>query len=135
MVRGIEVALLGRVTRAGELRLSKAGKQWLCFSVEVGEGEKVEYANVAAFYGDIADLAPQLTAGVEVYIEGGIKLRRWQNSEGVEQSGLAVTATDIKPLGLIGERRPRKTRAAKAKELPPPPETRTAKPFDDPLPF
>ena len=79
-----------------------------------------------------ADLAIQLVKGTQAYVEGKIKLRRWQDQAGNPCAGLSVSAAVIQPLGLIGERRPKKPKAERKK---PAENINAPLPFNDSLPF
>lgn len=131
-MKGIDAALTGAVWQDAQLRTAKSGRQWLSLSVVVGEEPEQQWVQVAAFFGDIDVLATQLVKGIETYIEGKIKLRIWEGADG-PRAGLSVVASVIQPLGLIGQKRPKKPRpngTGKPKTDPNAP-----LPFDDVLPF
>jgi len=136
-VKGIEAAFTGTVGRDAQLRTAKSGREWLSFSVVVGEEPDQQWVQVAAFLGHIGELVPQLSASTQVYVEGKIKLRSWDAPDG-PRSGLSVVASVIQPLGLIGAKRPKKPRSPKGEA---PAKTKTNAdvnaplPFDDPIPF
>lgn len=135
-MKGIACAFEGRITRAAELKTASAsGRQFITLSVVTGEGDKEQWLSVSAWRESDADLVPHLTVGVEVYVEGKIEMRHWHGAEG-PRSGLAVSATLVQPLALIGRSKPKTPRAAKGGKAKvdhqAPIET---KPFNDALPF
>ena len=131
-MKGIEAAFVGAVSFDAQLRTAKSGREWLSVNMTVGEDDDAQPVNVAAFSGDIADLAIQLVKGTQAYVEGKIKLRRWQDQAGNPCAGLSVSAAVIQPLGLIGERRPKKPKAERKK---PAENINAPLPFNDSLPF
>lgn len=134
-MKGIETAFTGTVGRDAQLRTAKSGREWLSFSVVVGEEPDQQWVQVSAFFGHIGELAPQLAASTRVYVEGKIKLRSWDGPDG-PRSGLSVVASVIQPLGLIGAKCPKKPRSPKSEK---PAKTKAdvnaPLPFDDPIPF
>jgi single-stranded DNA-binding protein len=113
MIDGIECAIMGTITRDAEIKTVKAsGRPFLSLGITTGKDEKQQYLSVMAWRETFTDLAPHLTKGVRVYIEGRLELRHWQGTDG-PQHGLSVSASVIQPMGLIGERKPKAPRAAK----------------------
>nr|QBM02682.1 single-stranded DNA-binding protein [uncultured archaeon] len=136
-MRGIEAAFTGTIGRDAQLRTAKSGREWLSFSVAVGDEPDQQWVQVAAFFGHISDLASQLTVGTQVYAEGKIKLRSWEGPDG-PHTGLSVIASVIQPLGLIGRKRPKKARSggtAAASTVRTQSDVNAPLPFDDPIPF
>ncbi len=117
-MKSIEAAFTGIIPRDAELRTARSGRQWLSFSVIVGEEPDEQWVSVAAFSGSIAELAPQLTKGTRVYAEGRLKLRSWE-SEGGTRFGLSVAASLVQPMALIGQRRPKKPRPKLTEKIDP----------------
>lgn len=110
-MKGIECALIGRLTRDAELRRSQAGREWMWMTLIVGEGDGEQHLTVGSWSHTIHELAPVLTAGTELYIEGKIKLRSWEADDGTTRSSLSVQASVVQPLALIGQKKPKRTRA------------------------
>jgi single-strand DNA-binding protein len=109
---GIECAFTGRIGQEPMLKESKAGKPWLSFSVAVGEGDDVQWVQVAAFGTKAEELAGCLKKSDRVYVEGRLKLNTWTGKDGTAQAGLSVAASLVQPLGQIGaKRRPSKPKA------------------------
>jgi single-stranded DNA-binding protein len=130
-MKGIEAAFTGTIGRDAQLRTAKSGREWLSVSVVVGEEPEQQWVQVAAFFGDIGELAGQLTTMAKVYVEGKLKLRSWEAPDG-PRSGLSVVASVIQPLGLIGQKRPKKPRSPKSGTKP---DVNAPLPFDDPIGF
>lgn len=130
-MKGIEVAFEGKLGRDAQLRTSAAGREWLSLSVIVGEGDDEQWVSVASWSHTIAELAPTLIKGAQVYVEGKVKLRTWQGPDGM-QAGLSVSASLVQPLALIGNRKPKKTRTTSAAKRTDP---NAPIPFNDALPF
>lgn len=135
-MKGIEVAFEGRLGRPAERKVTSAGRAFLAFSVITGEGDDEQWLNCSAWSDSLVDMAEHLKQGVEVYIEGKLKVRRWQGESG-ERFGLQVSASTVQPLALIGHKKPKTSRAAKGKakaDSQAPIEGRTPE-FNDALPF
>lgn len=65
--------------------------------------ENTEWHRVV-FYRKLAEIAGQyLKKGSQVYIEGRIKTRKWQNKEGQDQYTTEIEATEMQMLGGRGE--------------------------------
>lgn len=112
---GLQAAFVGRVVGQGaELKWTSNGTPLVNVSVLVqdskaGDGE-AQFVRVGHFGDDAEDLAQQLTKGVEVYVEGRLKLNTWQATDGTPRSGLNVTAWRLEPVGQIGRRAPQQRR-------------------------
>lgn len=127
----IETAFIGAVGRDPEVRTAqKSGREWCIFSVAVGEDDAVQWLDVACF-GPFVDAAMTLAKGDRVYVEGRLSVRTWQDKDGAARTTLSVAASLVQPLGKIGEKKPRKTTAAKQPKHDP---NRPLE-FNDPLPF
>jgi single-stranded DNA-binding protein len=107
----LEVAFFGAVARDAELKTSKAGKAYLRFTCRVGENDP-SWVSTMYFGDDAPELGPRLTRGVRCYVEGSLKLDRW-DKEGVSQSGLSCMSFHCR-VAAIGRRKPtrRKPEAA-----------------------
>jgi single-strand DNA-binding protein len=106
----IECAFAGRIGQE-PAKESKAGKPWLSFSVAVGEGDDVQWLQVAAFGARATELAGSLKKCDRVYIEGRLRLNTWTGKDGTAQAGLSMAASLVQPLGQIGAKRPSKPKA------------------------
>jgi hypothetical protein len=86
---GIECAFTERIGQEPMLKESKAGKPWLSFSVAVGEGDDVQWLQVAAFGAKAEELAGAVKKSDRVYVEGRLKLNTWTGKDGTAQAGLS----------------------------------------------
>ncbi len=69
-----------------------------------GEQKEATEWHRVVFYRRLAEVAGQyLKKGSQVYIEGRIKTRKWQNKDGQDQYTTEVEATEMKMLGKRGE--------------------------------
>ena len=61
--------------------------------------EMTEWVRIS-FYGKLAEIAGQyLRKGSQVYIEGSLRTRKWQDKDGKDQYTTEVRATEMKMLG------------------------------------
>lgn len=111
-MKGIACAFEGRLGKDAVLKSTGTGRAFMVMSVIVGEDEEAEWINVSAWNDHLIDLAEHLKSGVAVYVEGKLKMRRWENPEG-SRSGLQVSASLVQPLALIGRSKPKAPRAGK----------------------
>jgi len=117
-----KVMLIGRLTQDPEVRTIPSGQSVAQFTVatnrvwrnENGEQkEQVEYNNVVAWR-KLAEIAGQyLTKGRQVYIEGRLQTRSWEDQNGNKKYRTEIIAENMIMLG--GKRK------ETALETPPPP--------------
>lgn len=104
---GLHCAFIGRVGQDAEVRFTANGSTLASCSVLVQDSKTTDgqgqWIRVARF-GDeeIEDLVRQLVKGCEVYVEGRARLKTWQGADGVNRTGLDVTAWRLEPIGRIG---------------------------------
>ena len=122
----IDVALSGLALADGDLRMVKDGSlPMLAFLVKSDD----LIVRVVTF-GDLAtDTAPSIVKGVPVAVTGKVKLDRWTGRDGVEKTGLGVTAVTVAIAGAKKVKRA-KTRGAKREWS----EANDSRPFDDEIP-
>ena len=111
-----------------------------------GERREATEWHRVSFYGKLAEIAGQyLKKGSQVYIEGSLRTRKWQDKDGKDQYTTEVRANEMKMLGSRqdGDSAPRQQSA------PQPPRTQQSRPqpqsagssqggfgdFDDDIPF
>jgi single-strand DNA-binding protein len=74
-------------------------------SWNAADGERhteTEWFNVVT-WGNLAEICKQyLTKGQQVYIEGRLQTRRWEDKEGVKHTTVEIVATEMM---MLGERR------------------------------
>lgn len=111
MSRGLnKVQIIGHLGKDPEMRYTPAGKPVTTFTVAVSrtwnnaEGEKrseTEWFNVVT-WGNLAEICKQyLTKGRQVYIEGHLKTRSWDDKEkeGVKHTRVEIVANEMMMLG------------------------------------
>ena len=109
MSRGLnKVMIIGNLGRDPEMRYSSSGRPVTTFTVAVGrtwnsaEGEKrseTEWFNIVA-WGNLAEICKQyLVKGQQVYVEGRLQTRKWDDKEGVKHTTVEVVANEMMMLG------------------------------------
>jgi single-strand DNA-binding protein len=93
------------------MRYTPSGKPVTTFTVAVSrswnsaDGERhseTEWFNIVA-WGNLAEICKQyLTKGQQVYIEGRLQSRRWDDKEGVKHTSVEIVANEMM---MLGERR------------------------------
>ena len=112
MSRGLnKVMLIGRLGRDAEMRYTPSGRPVTTFSVatsrswNTSDGERrseTEWFNIVS-WGSLAEICKELLhKGQQVYIEGRLQTRQWEDSEGNKHSTTEVVANEMI---LLGERR------------------------------
>jgi single-strand DNA-binding protein len=112
MSRGLnKVMIIGRLGRDPEMRYTPSGRPVTTFSVatsrtwNTSEGEKrteTEWFNIVA-WGSLAEICKQyLTKGQQVYVEGRLQTRHWDDPEGVKHTSIEIVANEMI---MLGERR------------------------------
>lgn len=139
MARGInKVILVGNLGADPESRAMPSGSAVTNIRVATSESwkdkttgdqqERTEWHNVA-FFGRLAEVAAEyLRKGSQVYIEGKIRTRKWQDRDGNDRWSTEIIANEMQMLGgRAGSGAPAPTVVAEA----PPASTE----FDDDIPF
>jgi single-strand DNA-binding protein len=112
MSRGLnKVMIIGHLGRDPEMRYTPSGRPVTSFSVATSrnwttaDGDRrseTEWFNVVA-WGSLAEICNQyLKKGQQVYIEGRLQTRRWEDEEGNKRSSVEVIAREM---SMVGERR------------------------------
>ena len=112
MARGLnKVMVIGSVGRDPEMRYIPSGKPVTSFSVATtrswtnSEGERreeTEWFNVVA-WGNLAEICKQhLRKGQQVYVEGRLQTRGWEDHEGKKRFRTELVASEMI---LLGDRR------------------------------
>ncbi|VAW38905.1 Single-stranded DNA-binding protein [hydrothermal vent metagenome] len=94
---------IGNLTRDPETRTTKEGKDVTNFAIACNEkwgGEdKVEYVNIVA-WGKLAVIcAEYLSKGKQVYIEGRLQQRVWEDKEGNQRYTTEIVVNSMVMLG------------------------------------
>ncbi|MCC6190385.1 MAG: single-stranded DNA-binding protein [Anaerolineales bacterium] len=109
MSRGLnKVMIIGHLGREPEMRYTPSGRPVTSFSVATtrnwnapdGERrEETEWFNVVA-WGNLAEICKQyLAKGQQVYVEGRLQTRRWEDQEGKKHFATEVVANEMIMLG------------------------------------
>lgn len=112
MSRGLnKVMIIGRLGRDPEMRYTPSGKPVTSFSVATNrswvnsEGERrddTEWFNVIA-WGNLAEICKQyLTKGQQVYVEGRLQTRGWEDESGKKYYRTELVAGEMI---ILGDRR------------------------------
>lgn len=105
MTRGLnKVLIIGRIGRDPEMRYTPSGRPVTTFSVgtsrtwSTSDGEKhveTEWFNVVA-WSNLAEICKQyLSKDRQVYIEGRLQTRHWEDQEGGHHSATEIVANEM----------------------------------------
>ncbi len=150
MARGInKVIIVGNLGQDPETRYMPSGSAVTNFTVATNESwkdkqtgeqkDRTEWHRVAMF-GRLAEVAAEyLRKGSQVYIEGKLRTRKWQDRDGKDRYTTEIIADEMQMLGGRGGggSAPMSSDAAPASApagAPPPPPP-PADEFDDDIPF
>jgi single-strand DNA-binding protein len=109
MSRGLnKVMLIGHLGRDPEMRYTPAGRPVTTFTVatnrtwNTSDGERhseTDWFNIVT-WGNLAEICKQhLIKGQQVYIEGRLQTRRWEDKEGSKHTTTEVVASEMIMLG------------------------------------
>ena len=109
MSRGLnKVMIIGHLGRDPEMRYTPSGRPVTTYSVatsrswKTSDGEKrdeTEWFNIVA-WGNLAEICNQyLTKGQQVYIEGRLQTRRWEDDDGNRRTTVEIVANQMIMLG------------------------------------
>lgn len=139
-----KVALIGNLTRDPETRYMTSGEAVTNCSIAINESwkdkegnkqERAEFVNLV-FYRKLAEIAGEyLKKGAQIYVEGKIQTRKWQDKEGKDRYTTEIIVHEMQMLGSkqSGEQHD-ETAARPAQSAKP--ATQTAKGnFDSDIPF
>jgi single-strand DNA-binding protein len=112
MSRGLnKIMIIGHLGRDPEMRYTPSGRPVTTFTVAVSrswntvDGERhneTEWFNIVA-WGNLAEICKQyLYKGQQVYIEGRLQTRRWEDKEGQKHTSVEIVASEMM---MLGERR------------------------------
>lgn len=143
MARGInKVILVGNLGADPETRYMPSGGAVTNIRIATSESwkdkttgdqqERTEWHNIA-FFGRIAEIAAEyLRKGSQVYIEGKLRTRKWQDKEGHDRWTTEVIANEMQMLGgRAGGGAPAQSNSPAMSEGPSP----GGGEFDDDIPF
>ena len=109
MSRGLnKVMIIGHLGRDPEMRYTPSGRPVSTFSVAVSRnwkssnGERrseTEWFKIVA-WGRLAEICKEyLSKGQQVYIEGRLQTRQWEDKEGEKRTSVEVVANEMTMLG------------------------------------
>ena len=113
MARGINKAIIvGNLGRDPEMRFTANGNAIATITVATSESwkdrqsgerqEKTEWHRVV-FFGRLAEIAEEyLKKGAQVYIEGRLQTRKWEDKSGQERYTTEIVASEMQMLGSRG---------------------------------
>ena len=142
MQRGVnKVILIGNCGQDPETRFSSEGAGITSVSVATSETwkdkqtgepqERTEWHRVT-FFNKLSEIAAQyLKKGSKVYIEGQLRTRKWQGSDGVERWSTDVVAKEMQML----DSKPKDGSAAPQPAQAPPASSPPPDSFDDDIPW
>ena len=130
-----KVILVGRLGGDPEIRYAQSGLAVANFSLATSESwtkdgqkqEKTEWHKVVAF-AKLAEICGEyLVKGKQIYIEGRIQTRKWEDKEGQTRYTTEIVANQMQMLGSKGDRSeaPAQSKGESSSpqaEEPPPPE-------------
>ena len=142
MARGInKVILVGNLGQDPELKNLPSGSAVCNLRIATSESwkdkqtgemkEQTEWHSISLF-GRLAEIAAQyLRKGSQVYIEGRLRTRKWQDKSGADRYTTEIIADELQLLGGKGDGQ-RSERPAQAKQQA---EPKQRDEFDDDIPF
>ena len=128
-MRGVNRAtILGTLGKDPELRYSASGTAVANFSVATNEewkdkstGEKqerTEWHNIV-IWGKLGEIAGKyLHKGAQVYLEGRIQTRKWQDREGTDRYSTEINVSEMQMLGKKGDNQSSGSRAPDNRQRP-----------------
>ena len=147
MARGVnKVILVGNLGKDPETKYMPSGDCVCNFSLATTDSwkdktsgekvEKTEWHNIVMFKRQAEIAGEYLRKGSQVYIEGKLKTRKWQDKSGNDRWTTEIEARDMQMLGSRGGNAGMGAPAAQS--APPPPAAAAQSgnpPFEDDIPF
>jgi single-strand DNA-binding protein len=103
-----KVMIIGYLGRDPEMRYTSSGKPVTTFSVAANRTwssasgdrhEETEWFTIVA-WGNLAEICKQhLSKGSQVYVEGRLQTRRWEDTEGKKHASVEIVAGEMIQLG------------------------------------
>jgi single-strand DNA-binding protein len=116
MARGVnKVILLGNVGKDPEVRYTQSGTAVATFSLATSDRKKgpdgqwadhTEWHNIVAWEKTAEVCSQYVKKGSQVYLEGKIQTRKWQDKEGNSRYTTEIVANQLVLLGKGGGQRP-----------------------------
>ena len=147
MARGVnKVTLIGNLGNDPELRSTQSGSAVANITLATSESwrdketqetkERVEWHRVI-FFGRLAEVVNEyLRKGSQVYVEGRIQTRKWQDKDGNDRYTTEIVANEMQMLGSRGSNSESPTNQQSASTSQPASQSAIVnEPFDDDIPF
>jgi single-strand DNA-binding protein len=147
MARGVnKVTLIGNLGNDPELRSTQSGSAVANITLATSESwrdketqetkERVEWHRVI-FFGRLAEVVNEyLRKGSQVYVEGRIQTRKWQDKDGNDRYTTEIVANEMQMLGSRGTNSDSSAGQQSAStSQPTSPSAVVNDPFDDDIPF
>ena len=103
-----KVMIIGHLGRDPEMRYTPSGRPVTTFTVATNrtwnttDGERhneTEWFNVVS-WGNLAEICKQyLVKGQQVYVEGRLQTRRWEDSDNIKRTSIEIVASEMMILG------------------------------------
>ena len=103
-----KVMIIGHLGRDPEMRYTPSGRPVTTFTVATNrswnttDGERhneTEWFNIVS-WGNLAEICKQyLAKGQQVYIEGRLQTRRWEDSDNIKRTSVEIVASEMMILG------------------------------------
>lgn len=114
MARGVnKVILIGNLGKDPEVRYSANGTAVVNVTLatsetwrdkQTGEGQERTEWHTVVFFGKLAEIAGEyLRKGRQVYVEGSLRTRKWQDKNGQDRYSTEIVASDMQMLGSRSE--------------------------------
>ena len=133
-----KIILVGNLGRDPELRVGQSGASFCRFSLAVTEkynGEdRTEWFNCVAFSKLAEVVSKYLKKGRQVYVEGRLQTRKYQDKAGQDRQATEVIVGNLTMLGGGEKRSTGNTGATSTSQAPARPVPHEQNPFDDPGP-
>ena len=101
-----KVTLIGRVGKDPEIKITQAGKKLASFSLATSESwkdkqgqkqEKTEWHNIVIYNENLAKIIENyVKKGSQIYIEGQLQTRKWQDKDGKDRYTTEVVLQDFR---------------------------------------
>jgi single-strand DNA-binding protein len=102
-----KVSLIGNLGKDPETKYTASGLAICSFSLATTEkikGEATTEWHKIVSFGKLAEICGEyLTKGKQVYIEGKIQTREWEDKNGVKRSTTEIVANEMRMLGSRGD--------------------------------
>lgn len=155
MARGVnKVILIGNLGNDPDIRYTAGGAAVANISLATAESwrdkesgeqqERTEWHRIV-FFGRLAEIVGEyLRKGSQVYVEGRLQTRKWQDKEGIDRYSTEIVANEMQMLGSKSggsanyESAPQQAQSSAPAQKPEASNTSAATPtddFDDDIPF